>query len=81
MAGAWSTICRSTAAQAAPALAGSETCRLRARSILPSSSWLQNSEMFSLLPLLGTSGTASADAAPYQPYSEALIAARPELSS
>src|SRR4029453_16181170 len=33
MAGAWSTICRSTAAQAAPVFAGSVVCRLRAWSV------------------------------------------------
>jgi len=57
MTGAWSMIWRSTAAQAAPAFAGSVVCRLRACLILRSTSRLQNSEAFVLLPLLGTNAS------------------------
>src|SRR5215207_9164172 len=54
MAGASSTIWRSTAAQAGPAPAGSVACRRSARWILPSSWRLQNSEVLRLSALLGT---------------------------
>jgi hypothetical protein len=53
MAGALFTICRSAAADAGPAAAGSVACRRWACSILPSSFRLQNSAVFRLLPLPG----------------------------